>query len=477
MRKTIDQAGLKGEIATRSHPERLGALSWMMLGSALILMLCSSARHLLFQSTAFDLGYFDQATYLISQGLPPVVSFWGFHVVGGHADLILYPLALLYKLVPSVYWLLTVQAIALSLGALPTWHLALQAGLKERQALAIAAAYLLHPLIFNLNLFDFHPEVIALPFILAAVLAARSDRLVWFTACLVVILSCRDALSLTVAAMGMWLLLFEKKRWAGAIAIGLGIAWFLIATQLLIPHFRPAGVESVTRFAYLGNSVGEIATNLLLKPYVVLAAIFTPANLAYLALLFLPLLWGLSFRHLAALVPILPTVAMNLLSTLESQKDLLHQYSLPALPFLLLAAIASLSQGKGMVQNPRGILIWSLIGFLALAKFGYFSSRYLEALDTWQATRTALTQVSPQGSILTTASIVPHVTHRPIVKLAIAGTEAIDLGQFDQVLLNLRHPGWSSTTELQQGLVQRLQQDSRFRQQSQQDQVYLFVRK
>lgn len=455
----------------RSQPS---SLMWMMGAATIILFVCSSLRHILFHSTAFDLGYFDQATYLISQGKPPVVSFWGFHFMGGHADWIIYPIALLYKLYPSVYWLLAIQAIALALGALPLYYLARDAGLEEGQSTAIAAAYLLHPLIFNLNLFDFHPEVIALPLLLASVLAARRRHLGWFILCLVLILGCRDALSLTVAAMGVWLLLFEKRRVYGAIALLLGIAWLLIATQVLIPLFRPGGVESVWRFAYLGNSLPEIVLNLVLKPQLVLSALFTLKNLEYLALLFLPFFWGLSIFHLAPLVAIAPTLAMNLLSTMESQKDLLHQYSLPALPFLFIAAIAAVADGKALLQKPRWIVLVALVGFFALAKVGYFGDRYLSSLNTWQATHTALSQVEPTASILTTAWIVPHVTHRPVVKVALTGTETQDLSQFDQVLLNTQHPGWMSTPELQQTLVTRLQQDPRFTLQFQQDGVYLF---
>jgi uncharacterized membrane protein len=53
------------------------ALTWMLCGSALILFGCSSLRHALFQSNAFDLGLFDQAVYLISQGQPPIVAMAG----------------------------------------------------------------------------------------------------------------------------------------------------------------------------------------------------------------------------------------------------------------------------------------------------------------------------------------------------------------------------------------------------------------
>ncbi|HCF29168.1 MAG TPA: hypothetical protein DEV81_18645, partial [Cyanobacteria bacterium UBA11049] len=163
--------------------------------SSVILFACSSLRHALFQSGAFDLGIFDQAVYLISSGDPPISSLLGFHILGDHAALIFYPLALLYKIYPDVHWLLAVQAIALASGALLTWMLARQARLKTQQQSAIAYVYLLYPLIFNLNLFDFHPEVIALPALLLAILAARAGKIAWFCLAIAIVLACKAVLA------------------------------------------------------------------------------------------------------------------------------------------------------------------------------------------------------------------------------------------------------------------------------------------
>ena len=444
--------------------------------SALIFFACSSVRHALFQSSAYDLGWFDQAIYLISQGQPPIVSFYGIHVLGGHAEWIVYLLAGLYKIVPDVHWLFAVQAVALSLGALPTFHLARQAGLKESQAIAMALVYLLYPLVFNLNLFDFHPEVIALPAFLGAVLAARKGRVGWFSAAVILILGCKAVLALTVAAMGLWLWAFEKRRWCGAIAFVAGVAWFAIAVEFVIPSFIGTGPIAVSRYAYLGDSVGEIALNLFLKPGLILGRIFSLATLGYLVLLILPVLWGLSLRYLTPLIVAIPTLVINILSDSPAQRDLVHQYSLPILPFLLLAVISSLAAVKGWMQRRRGIILWSVVAFIALAKYGYFWSIYLESLDTWQATRGAIAQIQTKGGVLVPPQVAPHLTHRPIVELTIAGSEAADLSKFDYVMLDLRRPGFGSSPEVVAELLQRLQNASAFQLAFEQDEIYLFVR-
>jgi uncharacterized membrane protein len=226
----------------------------------LILFICSSIRHALFQSN-YDLAIFDNVIYLISQGKPPVSEILGFHILGDHAAFIFYPLALFYKIAVNIHWLFAIQAIALVIGAIPLRDLALHYGLSQSKANTIALAYLLYPLIFNVNLADFHPETIALPAIIWAILAARINSLGQFIVAIIVIVSCKAVLSLTVAAMGIWLLIFEKKRLYGAIALSLGIAWLIVAIKLIIPSF---GAETATltrhlhRYGNLGNSYAEI---------------------------------------------------------------------------------------------------------------------------------------------------------------------------------------------------------------------------
>ncbi|MCC5638904.1 DUF2079 domain-containing protein [Nostoc sp. CHAB 5844] len=449
---------------------------WMIGISAIILFICSSLRHELFQSTALDLGMFDQGVYLISQGKTPISSFTNYHILGDHAAWIWYPLALLYKIYPSVYWLFAVQAIALALGALPTWHLARQAKLNESQALTIAAAYLLYPLIFNVNLFDFHPEVIAVPALLGAVLAVRNQQLGWFCLSILSVLGCKAVLALTVIGLGVWLLLFERRLY-GAIAIMSGVVWYAIANKIIIPLIGgdAASIDRyLFRYKYLGNSFPELINNLFFQPKLVLPKLFSWDNLAYLILLLIPIIWGISWQGIKPLIGAFPCVMLNLLADYQSQKDLIHQYSVPALPFLILSVIVSLSLGKGLLQNKRIIILWSMVVFLSLAKFTYFGNQYLQSLDTWQATRNAIAQIQPDKSVLTTDEIAPHLTHRPLIKLIASPAAQINLNMFDYVLLNLRHPGLSSKPEFDQGLFKILQLRQDFNLQYQRDDVFLF---
>ncbi|MBD2774909.1 DUF2079 domain-containing protein [Iningainema sp. BLCCT55] len=451
-----------------------------MIGvSALVLFVCSSLRHLLFQSTAWDLGIFDQAIYLISQGEKPISSFLGFHILGDHAALIFYPLAVLYKIYPSVYWLFALQAAALALGALPIYYLARQAGLKDNLGVAVAAAYLLYPLVFNINLFDFHPDVLAVPLLLTAVWAARGGRIWLFCVSIFLVFVCKEVLSLTVVALGC-LLVFEKRRLYGAIAIFSGIAWFIIATKGIIPYFGGTGASverHISRYSYLGKSFPEIFKNLLFHPDILLGKLFSVDNLFYLVLLLVPVIWGFSRQGITPLLGAIPALALNLLAEDRLQKDLIHQYSLPILPFLFLVVIQSFAAKLGWLRHKRAIILWCLVTFLALAKFGYFWSRYLVPIDTLQATRDAIALVQTKGSVLTTAEIAPHLSQRKLINLTNANSPPVNYSAFDYILLNVRHPGWSSNQEFATKAANQLKSQPEFKLSYQRDDVYLFMKK
>lgn len=463
---------------------RQSSLVWWIGGAVLLLFVCSSTRHLLFRSTAFDLGIYDQVIYLLSRGMSPISSYLGFHHMGNHAAFSVYPLALLYRIYPAVYWLFGVQAVCLALGALPTSLLARQAGLSAPLAVVMAIVYLLYPLIFNLNLFDFHPEVMALPVLLTAIWLARSGRSGWFCLAVLFVLGCKDALSLTVAAMGVWLLVFEKRRFCGTFALLAGATWFLMTTQWIIPTLSGEEAAAVNRYAYLGDSVLDIARNLILKPGILLGRVFSLETLEYFVEILSPLAWGLSIRHLAPLVSVAPALLLNILSESGGQRDLVHQYSLPILPFLLVSVIAALAagqtwwQGKRQTQRhiKRWIIGWSLFAFVVIECFYSYNFQYWKALDTWQATRQAIAQISPhQGGVITDNYLGSHLSQRSEIHLASPRALNEHLPQTDYVLLNLRHP-FPVDRQSVEKVFQRMQKRRDFQLTYQQDDVYLFTR-
>jgi len=454
-------------------PKVLSKPSYQIAAIAtVVLFFFSSLRHILFKSGAYDLGIFDQAVYLISQKEVPISSLMGFHILGDHAAWILYLLAIPYKIYPSVYWLLFIQSLALSIAVLPLWQLSKLNGLSERQCITIALIYLLYPAIFNINLFDFHPDVLALPLLFTAVLTAKKNNNLGFILSILFILGCKEIFSLTVIALGLWLLLIEKKRSYGFLAIISGLIWFMIATGIIIPFYSHGEAAAVHRYSFLGSSVSQVSSNIIFKPWLVLGHILAKENLEYLVFLILPVIWAFSFKSIYYLLPAVPALVLNLITDYQPQKDLTHHYSLVILPFLMLMVIAAVVYGKGKYAR-----IWSLIFFLIFAKYLYFTGNYINNLDTWQATTESISRIKDNGSVLTWPEIVAHLSQRKEIYMALDESKLDNLEKFDHILLNQRHPGWLSSPEKISNLITKVQKDPNFQLDYQKDGVFLFNRK
>jgi hypothetical protein len=77
---------------------------------------------------------------------------------------------------------------------------------------------------------------------------------------------------------------------------------------------------------------------------------------------------------------------------------------------------------------------------------------------------------------LTSAQIVPHLTHRPIVQFELNHFKTVALhNNFDYVLLDTRHPGMSCSKECLTTLLGQFQQSATYQLAYQRDDVYLFV--
>ncbi|MEC4803744.1 MAG: DUF2079 domain-containing protein [Jaaginema sp. PMC 1079.18] len=455
---------------------RSNSYLWIIVvGVSLLLMGLSSLRHALFYSSALDLGYHDQILYLLSVNEKPIVSFWGSHFLGGHAEWLYYPLSLLYKLAPNVHWLFAIQAFSLAVAIVPLWHLGFYFKLTHQQLQIVVLSYLLYPLVFNINFFDFHPEVMAVPLLFLALLFAYRKQTWLFCLAITLVLGCRASLSLLAISLGLWLIFFVKRKVCGIYSTSLGIIWFLVFTQILVPHFKPDGYHAVSRYSELGDSIGEIAINVFLRPDLLATKVFTFDNAFYLILLIVPVLWGFSVRHLSPLLAALPILGMNLISDTLSQKDLVHQYSVPILPFLLLIIILNLAHNSSLLKKSKSILIWCFLCFLILAKYTSFA-KYFDILGEWDATRQAVAQIETKGCVLTTSEIAPHLTHRQGLYLLSHDVPSLEtLEQYQYVLLSLRHPGYGSSLDIAQQTLERIETMPDFSLQFEQDEVYLFL--
>ena len=334
-----------------------GLLILVMVAYAVDMSHQAILRYDTFKAAAFDLGNMDQVLWNTIHGrlfqfTNQAIDWYGPPTrLAIHFEPIILPLSLLYVFHADPRILLVFQTLVLVSGALPVFLLT-RRYLPEWPILAalMATAYLLCPALLGLNLFDFHPVSLATPLLLYAMLALTYKRYVWFLIACILAASCKEDIPLAIAMLGILLIWKYKLPRLGLTLIIGGLLWSFVAFEVIIPHFYPGAQTSNFWYRYetLGSSPAAAVANLLLHPWLLFSTFFTLDRLYYLAGLvrsvgFLPLLapeW---------LLPALPSLAVNLLSTDPLLYSGVYHYNAAIIPFVMLAAIHG---------TRRLILIW-----------------------------------------------------------------------------------------------------------------------
>jgi uncharacterized membrane protein len=365
-------------------------LVWLAMSAfAAVFGVLAVLRHRAFGSGRFDLGNMTQAVWSTANGdLLSVTDVHGEQIsrLGSHFDPILALLAPLWLVWPSPELLLVVQAGAVATGALPVFWLARAHLDSERTAAALAVAYLLYPPVQWLTASDFHPVSLACPLLLFAWWFLDERRLLPFALCALAALATKEHVGLTIAAMGVWYAIrYRAPRTGAAIAVAAASVAFL-AALVVVPHFAPAGT-SAFESRYDSPSLDG-------------------RDLSYLAALFLPL-GLLPLAAPLALLPALPELGLNLLSSTLTQTSVKTHYAATAIPALLAAAV----YGVARVGERAGYLVAlaALVGAVALGPIGRIDA---DAGPHDAAARHALAVVPDGVPVSATNALGAHLSDR-----------------------------------------------------------------
>ncbi|MFN2467732.1 MAG: DUF2079 domain-containing protein [Gaiellaceae bacterium] len=344
---------------------RVGArtLLWSaILAYAAAFSALSVLRHLAFNTGRFDLGNMTQAVWATAHGHPlRVTDVRGDQIsrLASHVDPILAAFAPLWWVWPSPSMLLVVQAILVSLGALPVYWLARKHLGSERAALGFAFAYLLYPPVQWLTLNEFHAVALACPLLLFAFWYLDEGRLWAFAAFAVLAALTKEQIALIVAGLGVWYALARGRRLAGVLIAGSGVAFAAAAVGLVIPHFNDGSPSSFySRYREVGGSPTGILRTAVTDPLRLLEHAFDAAGLRYLAELVVPLALLCLLAPLAALAAA-PELALNLLSRTPTQQSIHFHYTAGAIPPLMAAAV--LGAGRIVRRRPAAALPLALV--------------------------------------------------------------------------------------------------------------------
>ncbi len=421
------------------------------ISSTLIFYLLAILKHILLQSTAYDLGLFDQWIWLTSKGLPSYSSMTGLHMLADHGAWTLYIASLIYKIKPDLNILFISQSASLCFTIVPLYLLCKSKGLNQKISFLIVLFWLLQPVVFNVNLFDFHPEVWSMPFIVLYYYFEENENFIKSIACTFIILGTRDGLVLLIFGFGLEQLL--KKRFGRFLMLfSISTLWFVFLNNWLYPLLNDdkGSVMALERYSKYGDTFKEILYTLFLKPNLVISSINWSESIFYILILFLPAFVFCKRISLFTLISGVPLIITNILSDNSLQRDLLHQYSLPIALVIVISVVNGISQNKGKLGFEKKRFLWILLCWFALAKPLLFIGPYLGRLNSIKPANEAFSEIPIDSNVITTSYLVPHLSQRQFIKLPTSNNDIkSDLEVYNVLLLNPLDPGVMSNSYLQ----------------------------
>ncbi len=340
LRRRIDiqllrwQARLDAPAADRSLPWGVAAV----FAAVLALLAIARSRDL---GLGPQLGHYLQAVHLMDSGAEPVISEMGMNVFAIQAAFLFWPVARLAGILPAAETLLVLQSMAIAVSVVPIWRIARgPANLRISGSATLVTAFTLHPSVHNLNLSGFHPEVFALPALLAAYLEASRER--WWTVWLLalVAVTARADLGLAVTALGLLFVTEDRRRMGWSLA-GFGLAWFLVMAFVVQPAFGHGSYPHVGAFAHYGDSVLGVLVGMLADPIGVVGDIVDRASFEKMLLLVAPVLF-LPLVRPRYIVTLFPLLALYLIADVPDDGLGNPQQDVPALVFVFVAAAFAL---------------------------------------------------------------------------------------------------------------------------------------
>jgi uncharacterized membrane protein len=393
----------------------------------------SILKHAAFQTHTADLGNMDQPIWNTLHGhfleetkddgtqSPRLTD---------HVEPIFALVSLSYLANDGAEAILIVQTLAIALGALPVFWIARRRLKSAWAGVAFAVVYLLLPALQAANLTEFHAVPLAVAPLLFAFYFIEEERPGWAWLAALIALSVKEEITLLVLMLGLYALAFKRRKLNGALLVAVSLAWFAVATFVIVPHYAQSGqTVYVGRYESLGGgSFGGVLRSAATHPWTLLQMLDRD-RILYLV----GLLAGAGFLSLlnpVGLILSAPVLAANVFSDYPAMFSGEYHYSAPVMPFVIIAAIYGAGwladrMARWGLDRQRAVLVvsaWALLwgfGYNTVAGFAPWSDKFewpqVPAHNRLLARFAA--QIPPDAVLSTTPSLFPHLDHRRVIYL------------------------------------------------------------
>jgi uncharacterized membrane protein len=404
-------------------------------------------RHWTLGSRTFDLGIFDNVLYnSLHGGFQATTLQKGDTLTSAHFAPLLHALTPFYAIAPRAETLIIIQALWLASGAVPLYLLTVDRLGRPWIGVAVALAYLCHPSLHGVTLFDFHDLALVAPLILWALLFLHRRALRRYAVMVGLVLLTREDTPFLAIALGLHAWLGRGERRVGLFTIAAAVVYLATIKLAFMtdPGIFMPNSDTSYRFAdrYAGmipdperGGMLDLLRTLVTNPGFVVQHVLQPQKLEYLARLAAPAMF-LVFAQRALVWPLSFGLAYTMLASANTLLFPYLHYTVLLFPLIIaatpegIAAVSGLGERLGRARDALAAALAVAVAVAAILcghKFGAltssraFQAGYITGVVTevgpaeaerlaW--VRRAVAQIPADAWVSASSSLGPHVSNR-----------------------------------------------------------------
>lgn len=324
--------------------------------------------------------------------------------LGGHFSPVFVLIGLAYRLVEHPLTLLVIQSVALGVGAVAVYYLALLRCAHFSLACVSVFLYVSNPYVHHGNAHDFHLSPLTIPAVLWMLVFIESGKQGLAAVAAFLAFSIEESILLPLAGCGLYLAAFRPGwRLFGAGLTLCAVICFVFIIKVVFPIFSPyPELFFWHRYANLGTDLGDALIHLLRNPiWAGYETLVARNQYVYLLYFLIPVVFLPLFAWREAFLLAVP-LSIMFLSQNAGMNKLGFHYSAPALPFLFFGVVHGLSNAVRVIeQRWRSTRpLWSVVFACVL---------FLVALNTYRSSGYDIGETNPEfaASAFEIASLVP----------------------------------------------------------------------
>ncbi len=342
-------------------------LSFAIIAFILISFALQFIKYRLFLYNGLDLAIFNNLFYNLTHSRGFFSSIQAHSYLADHFPPLLFVFWPFYKIFNHPLTLLLLQTIILSLTSLIIYKLAQiffalkisrQNSLTKKLSLIFALFWLINPLVWNINFYEFHILILLLPLLFTALIFYFKNNFFLFS--LFSLLTClvREDAALLVFALGIIAWFDKKPKKFIFTPLIISFLYFLTAV-FIISLFSADGFRFTAYYHWLGNTPLTALENIFRQPQLWLAHILNLSNLNMLVGLLFPFLF-LPLKKPKYLILTLLPLAQFILSAQGGSNIIVQtHYAVFFLPALILPTLDAVAE----FFNKKSGHIWKLANF------------------------------------------------------------------------------------------------------------------